>query len=977
MRSDGFRRFRIWIFLSSMALLLLAVGANGAFAGAPAALPVAGSNNSPAPPASKPEIRTGTAFGVDCSRVRELGIDRMMNMRAGDIMAACGYTPGGSPTNGSGSVAKKQAVSPSAYGGVDADVILPDGANPHLTQSETFVWANATTIVVNYNDSRTAPSCYSGISWSTDNGTTWHPSQALCSSAHGFNEGDPVVVYNARLATWFAGDLAVANPTGNCGAGTTGGIGLWTSPNGQTWTAGACAHVGTQDDRESMWVDNNPASPFYGRMYISWNDFAVGGGRLFATHSDDGNVWSLPTALDITGAFIRDGQVTGSPNGDGTVFVSGHTESTTDTTYMFRSTDGGVTWTRLTVNTYNPAGSTTVTNCSFRAIAPIWRAPEWGQPAVSGRIGGQNVVSYVYAAQGTGGDLGDVMYVRSTDNGTTWSVPFKLNSDVGTQPQWQPSISATASGGIFAAWYDRRNAGAGTSYEYFGRVSTDNGATWQTDQAVSDVLIPQPAQPDPNVQTCYAGDYNYHSTFGNTAFVTWDDGRNTVGGTNTQDVEFDRVSLAISPTPTGTLPTSTPTNTSTRTPTPTATPCAVQTPLSEGFESGTLSTFSSSVPTCVPGGCGWNAVTTAAHSGTFSAFSPDVTNVADQILTTNNTIPIPATGLAGATLSFWHRFTFEGSGASFYDGGVLETSTDNGATWQDAGANITTGGYNGTIATGFANPLAGRPGWGQASAGYHAFTQVVVNLLPYAGTNLAFRFRQGDDNSNTSLGWWIDDIVVTISSNSCATATFTPTFTPTITPTRTNTPSNTPTRTNTPTNTATLTFTPTRTVTPTNSPTATPAGVLIGHVTWQGITQPNANNVGVTATLSLCVGGVPQTYNVATDASGFFTVTTNLPPGNYNWALKAPINLGTAGTLTLLSTPTQVEMGVQKAGDCNNSNVVNTTDFNILRNSFGKSVGQSGYDSRADFNRDTTVSITDFNLLRTNFGQAGLTLTCP
>src|SRR5207248_10231419 len=170
-------------------------------------------------------------------------------------------------------------------------------------------------------------------------------------------------------------------------------------------------------------------SPLYGRMYVSWNDFAVGGGRLFSTHSDNGTTWTTPIALDITGTFIRDGQVTGSPNGDGTVFVSGHTESTTDTTYMFRSTAGGLTWAQLTVNTYTPAGSTAVAGCSFRAIAPIWRAPEWGQPAVSGQIAGQNVVHYVYAAQGVAGDLGDATYVRSTDNGSTWSAPLKLNTD--------------------------------------------------------------------------------------------------------------------------------------------------------------------------------------------------------------------------------------------------------------------------------------------------------------------------------------------------------------------------------------------------------------------------------------------------------------------------------------------------------------------------------------------------------------------
>src|SRR5205807_1928416 len=184
-------------------------------------------------------------------------------------------------------------------------------------------------------------------------GTTWtRPGGAgaspLC-SGHGTNYGDPIVVYNARLALWFAGDLAT-------GCGTTG-IGLWTSLDGITWSAGACAHTGANDDRESMWVNNNAASPFYGRMYISWNDFTTPNANLVATFSDNGTAWSAPATLDST-TFVRDGQVTGSYV-DGAVFVSGHTEGASDTTFMYRSLNGGVTWTRFSVNTYTPAGDTT------------------------------------------------------------------------------------------------------------------------------------------------------------------------------------------------------------------------------------------------------------------------------------------------------------------------------------------------------------------------------------------------------------------------------------------------------------------------------------------------------------------------------------------------------------------------------------------------------------------------------------------
>ncbi|HMA37433.1 MAG TPA: CHRD domain-containing protein, partial [Chloroflexia bacterium] len=79
-----------------------------------------------------------------------------------------------------------------------------------------------------------------------------------------------------------------------------------------------------------------------------------------------------------------------------------------------------------------------------------------------------------------------------------------------------------------------------------------------------------------NVQPLYAGDYDYSSSFGTTAYTTWDDGRTLIGGSSQQDVYFDKVPLiqgTPTPTVTGTPPTATQTRTPTQTPTATATPC--------------------------------------------------------------------------------------------------------------------------------------------------------------------------------------------------------------------------------------------------------------------------------------------------------------------------------------------------------------------------------------------------------------------
>jgi len=49
-------------------------------------------------------------------------------------------------------------------------------------------------------------------------------------------------------------------------------------------------------------------------------------------------------------------------------------------------------------------------------------------------------------------------------------------------------------------------------------------------------------------------------------------------------------------------------------------------------------------------------------------------------------------------VSFQHRFSFEFAGTTFFDGGVVEISTDNGGTWTDIGSLATAGQkYNGTL----------------------------------------------------------------------------------------------------------------------------------------------------------------------------------------------------------------------------------------------------------------------------------------
>jgi Dockerin type I domain len=151
--------------------------------------------------------------------------------------------------------------------------------------------------------------------------------------------------------------------------------------------------------------------------------------------------------------------------------------------------------------------------------------------------------------------------------------------------------------------------------------------------------------------------------------------------------------------------------------------------------------------------------------------------------------------------------------------------------------------------------------------------------------------------------------------------------------------------------------------------------MFVGHVAWQGRpAQPHAlQAIAITLTLRLQSGGPASEYTgMTTDSSGFFTVPVgSLPSGVYNWRVKDPKYLANVGSANLTGGVTNVECGLMLVADADDNNVINATDFSILKSTFGKGVNDPGYDDRADFTGDLVVNATDFNLLRSNFGVGG------
>ncbi|WP_437490804.1 M36 family metallopeptidase [Sorangium sp. So ce1014] len=121
-------------------------------------------------------------------------------------------------------------------------------------------------------------------------------------------------------------------------------------------------------------------------------------------------------------------------------------------------------------------------------------------------------------------------------------------------------------------------------------------------------------------------------------------------------------------------------------------------------------------------------------------------------------------------ITFNHRYSFEISpeteaeAAVYWDGGLIEISDDDGATWEDVAAYAAPG-YRGAIGNTVdepsVNPLAGRQGFVGENEGWPDPEPVTLDLgAVFAGKTVKVRFRIGTDTYSGDFGWEIDDIAV-------------------------------------------------------------------------------------------------------------------------------------------------------------------------------------------------------------------------
>ncbi len=157
----------------------------------------------------------------------------------------------------------------------------------------------------------------------------------------------------------------------------------------------------------------------------------------------------------------------------------------------------------------------------------------------------------------------------------------------------------------------------------------------------------------------------------------------------------------------------------------------------------------------------WGLDSSNPNSGTMAWYAEDIDSESDQYLTLKT--PITISGVNPA-LTFWHYYDTE----STWDGGVIEISSDQGASWSDLENDIIKNGYNNQLEVNPASPISGQRAFTGKSAGY---IETIVDLTNYLGMDVQVRFRLGCDGFVGADGWYIDDVkfldLVAITNSAC------------------------------------------------------------------------------------------------------------------------------------------------------------------------------------------------------------------
>ncbi len=264
---------------------------------------------------------------------------------------------------------------------------------------------------------------------------------------------------------------------------------LWRSLNGgQSWTLLSGEKGGGGGDKQWFTIDKTNG-PGHGFQYQSDDGInCSGGGVQFQRSVDGGITWQNPINIPNSPVY---GTLDVDSNGN--LFIGGEGSNTF---YCERSSNA-----QIATQTPTFDRSTPVNMGGFLGSGGINPAGLTGQLflAIDHSGGSTNNNIYMLASVVPNGrSTTDVMFVRSTDGGLTFSAPKKINDDAFNPSKWHwfGTFSVAPNGRIDAVWYDSRNAANNTDSQLFYSWSTDAGVTWAPNVAVSNSFIPSEGYPN-------------------------------------------------------------------------------------------------------------------------------------------------------------------------------------------------------------------------------------------------------------------------------------------------------------------------------------------------------------------------------------------------------------------------------------------------------------------------------------------------
>ncbi|HEV8582661.1 MAG TPA: proprotein convertase P-domain-containing protein [Thermoanaerobaculia bacterium] len=331
--------------------------------------------------------------------------------------------------------------------------------------------------------------------------------------------------------------------------------------------------TGTLEDKNFYVIDNNLASPFYGRHYTCWDR---SNNEKFAYSTNNGVTWTevdLPAAG--VGGIDLGCEIAVQKNGTVHVVFESLTcgaNCTDERMWYTRSTNGGVSWSStVQVHDHNLAGFSGTNMppvADQRGIAPF------GAVDVDNSGGACDGTLYATFGDYTSGGATetDIWVTRSTDNGVSWSAPVKVNDDgLAGRTQFHPFLQVDQSNGsVVVAWHDARNDANNRKVEFFTARSTDCGVSFEANVKASQPsaefnnsgisYTDENTTDNPNRNPNQYGEYMGLDVKEGKAYLAWVDSRHFYPGSSTNAqkenvgfavVDFGGVTCTPPPAPTG------------------------------------------------------------------------------------------------------------------------------------------------------------------------------------------------------------------------------------------------------------------------------------------------------------------------------------------------------------------------------------------------------------------------------------------